>query len=116
MPRYGREGIYQAARRLVARLGEMGEDIPFDDMILRVRAGYGNDPRVSEALDGVLAAQSGLANGGDVAAFREALAVWIDTVSEIAPRPLEETAPEAAALGDASGSVMAMLRGQGAAE
>ncbi len=114
-PSFGHDGVYHAARRLLVRFGDLTEELSFDDMILRVRASYGDDTAVTGALDNVLAAEAGMTNGGRVDAYREALAVWLDTVSEVVPKSIEEAAFDPAALGDSSGSVAAMFRSQGAA-
>jgi sulfite reductase (NADPH) hemoprotein beta-component len=111
---FGREGLYYGARRLLVRLGDEAEDVPHDDLILRVRAACAGDAEVMAALDGVIAARSAFAEGGDMDAYREALAVWLDTASEVVGRPIEAEAFDPAALGDSSGSVMEMLRSQGA--
>jgi sulfite reductase (NADPH) hemoprotein beta-component len=111
-----REGLYQAARRLLVRVGDMAEELSFDEAILKVRAFYGEEANLLGALEDVLAAEKvAMEDGGDVAAHREALAVWLDSVSETVQKPIEDVPVDSAALGDSSGSVMELLRAQGAA-
>jgi hypothetical protein len=43
--------------------------------------------------------------------LREALALWIDTVTEIVEKAAPQAAFDPALLGDSGGSVAAMLRG-----
>ena len=114
--RFGRDACGYAGRRLLLRLGSGGEDLPLDEVVLQIRGAYAGDDQVMEALDSVLAAEASAANGGEVATYREALALWLDTVAERAARPIEEEAFDAAALTDSTGSVMELLRSQGAAQ
>jgi len=113
---FGREGLYYAARRLLLRAGVAGGEAGFDETIAQLRAADSGDPRVAPALERSLAAQAVAARGRDFEAFRESLAVLIDLAAELAETPVEAAPFNAAAIGDSSGSVLEMLRAQGAAE
>lgn len=113
---FGREGLYYAARRLSLRAGA-GQELGFDETIAQVRALYAGDERAAPALERAISAQTAAADGGrDFEAFRERLAELIDLAAELAATPYEAPAFNAAAIGDSNGSVLEMLRGQGAAE
>ena len=112
---FGHEGIYYAARRLLVRQGDVREDLPHDETLHTVRGGYADNPQVLAALNKVTEAETIAANGdgnGALASFREALAVWIDTVADLAEKSLEQPTFDAAALEDSSGSVMDMIYNQ----
>jgi hypothetical protein len=71
---------------------------------------------VAPAFERVAAAESEAAAGRDIDRFREALAEFIDLAADLAAKPYEAPAFNAAAMGDSGGSVLEMLRSQGAAE
>lgn len=112
---FGHEGIYYAARRLLVRQGDAREDLSHDETLHTVRGGYTDSPQVLAALDQVIEAETIAANGGGngaLGSFREALAVWIDTAADLVEKPLEQSAFDASALEDSSGSVMDMIHSQ----
>jgi sulfite reductase (NADPH) hemoprotein beta-component len=113
---FGREGFYYAARRLLLRGGVAAGEAGFDETIAQLRALYAGDAHVAPALERVSAADAEASQGRDFDQFRERLAEFIDLAAELAARPFEAAAFDAAALGDSSGTVAAMLRAQGAAE
>ena len=99
----------------MVRQGEVREDQPHDETLYTVRGGYADNPQVLAALNKVTEAETIAANGGGNGAldsFREALAVWIDTVADLAEKSLEQPTFDAAALEDSSGSVMDMIYNQ----
>ncbi len=112
---FGQEGIYYAARRLLLRAGMAGTDISFDEAVAQVRGTYLGDQRISDAFESAISAFGAVSDGG-VEAFREKLAVLIDLAQDLATKPYEAPAFNAAGLGDSSGTVLDMLRSQGAAE
>lgn len=112
---FGHEGLYYSARRLALRTGA-GQELGFDEMIAQVCALYAGDEAVGPAVERALAAESAAAGGGNLDDYRERLAELIDLASELATKPYAAPAFNAAALGDSSGSVLEMLRAQGAAE
>jgi len=111
---FGQEGIYYAARRLLLRAGMAGTDISFDDAVAQVRGTYMGDERVTDAFESAISALGTASDGVD--AFREKLAVLIDLAQDLATKPYEAPAFNSAGLGDSSGTVLDMLRSQGAAE
>jgi sulfite reductase (NADPH) hemoprotein beta-component len=113
---FGREGFYYAARRLLLRAGAASGEAGFEDTIAQTRAVYSGDARVAPAFERVAAAESEAAAGRDIDRFREALAEFIDLAADLAAKPYEAPAFNAAAMGDSGGSVLEMLRSQGAAE
>ncbi len=84
----GRDGLAYAARRLLVRLGTSTGDEEWSaaDIVPRVREAYAGDAEVLAALDAVVAEES-RANG-DLGRYREALAVFIDTVGEEVKKPV----------------------------
>ncbi len=92
------------------RFGLDDETRPGDDVIAQVRSSYHNDGEIITALDAVLEAEASAQTGGDVAAFREALALWIDTVSEAVARPISETITDIGLLDDSGSDVVEMIR------
>jgi sulfite reductase (NADPH) hemoprotein beta-component len=113
---FGREGFYYAARRLLLRAGAASGEAGFGETIAQLRAVYAGDARVAPALEQVSAAEAAAGEGRDFGRFRESLAAFIDLAAELVGKPYEAPAFDAAALGDSSGTVAAMLRAQGAAE
>ncbi len=111
--RFGREGIYYAARRLLIRLGDAGEETPHDVVLSRVRASYAGEEAVIKALHDVLEAEKASSGNGDIDNFREALAAWIEIAAEMADTPLVVRVTETGRLDDSSGFVIDMIRGQG---
>ena len=113
---FGREGFYYAARRLLLRAGAASGEAGFDETIAQLRAVYAGDARVAPALEQLAAAEAEAGQGRDFGRYRESLAAFIDLAAELAGRAYEAPAFDAAALGDSSGAVAAMLRAQGVAE
>ncbi len=113
---FAREALYYAGRRLLLRTGAAAAEAGFDDVIVQVRATYAGDARVEPALEAALNALSLAEAGRDADRFRESLAHFIDLAAELVAVPYQAPEFNAAALGDSSGAVAAMLRGQGAAE
>lgn len=113
---FGREGLYYAARRLLVRTGYAAAEAGFDDVVAQVKGLYAGDPRVEPALEDALAALADAEQGRNEDVFREKIAVLIDLAAELAAVPYQAPEFNAAALGDSSGSVLEMLKSQGAAE
>ena len=113
----GREGLVNAAQRLLLRLGIAWDDEHDADAIAAtVRAAYGDDARVRAALDAVIEAEATARAGGDLGDYREALALFIDTAGERAETPPPQGEVDLSRLGDFDPSVLAALGGQAAAE
>lgn len=113
---FGREGVYYGLRRLLGRAGIAATDASFDEVVAQIRGTYAGDDRVLGAVETALTALAAAEAGGDADGFREKLAVLIDLAAELVEKPYQAPAFNAAALGDSNGSVLDMLRAQGAAE
>jgi hypothetical protein len=113
---FAEEGVYYALRRLLGRAGIAATDASFADVVAQVRGLYAGDDEVMAAVNGALDGLKGVAADKDRGEFREKLAVLIDLAAELATKPYQAPEFNAAALGDSSGSVLEMLRSQGAAE
>jgi sulfite reductase (NADPH) hemoprotein beta-component len=113
------EGFRYAAQRLRIRAAMPGTDADSEDSVIStVRAAFGGDADVIDALDRFLAARNQSRADGTVDALREALALWIDTVEDLIAKP--QAAPAfgmgaglSDSLGDAGGSVLDMIKGSG---
>jgi len=105
----GREALAYAVRRLLVRLAlPSGDNDPLDDLIARVRAAYPGDAAVIGALDRLIAAEA----EADTApkAWREALAVVIDTAEVLAETPVEATPAGLGKLDDFDASVLDLIQ------
>jgi sulfite reductase beta subunit-like hemoprotein len=113
------DGFRYAAQRLRIRAAMPGTDADSEDSVIStVRAAFGGDADVIDALDRFLAARNQSRADGTVDALREALALWIDTVEDLIAKP--QAAPAfgmgaglSDSLGDAGGSVLDMIKGSG---
>ena len=113
----GAAGVGQAARRLLLRAGaDADDDATPAEIVDRLRGAAGNEAEAIAALDAVDEAEFAARAGGAIEAYREAVALFIDTADEIAARPLEQAEVNIAALGDFDPSVLALIGGQAAAE
>ena len=113
----GAVGVAEAARRLLLRAGADVEDgtAPADILARFRTAGIAEDDVIA-SLDAVDRAANAANGEGDIEAYREAVALFIDTADEIAREPLEQVDVDVAALGDFDDSVLALIRGRAAAE
>jgi sulfite reductase (NADPH) hemoprotein beta-component len=112
----GRNAAGHAAQRLLGRLGqEVRDDELAEVTFARVSTGYATDHPLLETLDAVRDAESAarVANGNaDLEGYREALALWLDTVEELVGRPVALEPPEPIGrLGDSDGAVSALIGG-----
>jgi len=113
---YGRRAASHAAHRLLGRLGEEIKDDELVEVTLaRVSTSYAGDHPLLETLDGVRDAERSarVANGeADLEGYREALALWLDTVEELVDRPVTAAAlAPLGQLGDSDGGVAALVGG-----
>lgn len=111
------EGLLFAAQELRIKCGAPGGENDDEAVVLSaVRAYFSHEPEVGAALARFLAARerAEAVREGAVAELREALAYWIDMVTEVMEKPMPQPAFDPAMLGDSGGSVAAMLRGGGA--
>ena len=113
---YGHDATVYAARRILARLGrDLAADATGEAVLAAADETLAGDT-LADVVDAVRAAEASArrANGGaDLEAYREALAVWLDTVDETVKQPLAGVAVDSLRLGDSDGSVAALI---GAAE
>ena len=77
-----------------------------------MRARYGDETDVIESVEKFLNSQATAEAGGDVDAYREALALWLDTVAEVVKKPAAEVAFDRSLLSDFDAPVLV----RGAAE
>ena len=106
----GRRGVAHAARRLLSRVGaEVTDDDGPAEVVAKLRAAFAGDGEVIDGLDGIDAAEAGA--NGDLDAYREAVALFIDTVGEIVKKPLAQAEVNVAALGDFDPAVLDLIRG-----
>jgi len=112
----GRLAAGHAAQRLLGRLGhEVKDDELAEVTFARVSTAHATDHPLLATLDALRQAEQSarVANGGaDLDGFREALALWLDTVEELVDRPLPPAAPEPVGrLDDSDGAVSALIGG-----
>ena len=113
----GAEAVAEAARRLLLRVGaDVDDGTAPADILARFRTAVGGEDEVTASLDAVDRATNAANGQGDIEAYREAVALFIDTADEIAAKPLEQGEVNVSALGDFDDSVLALIRGQAAAE
>ncbi len=109
---HAREGFGYALQRLRIRVGLPESDEDSEETALAdVRGSYAGDSDVTDALDRYLEAREAAEAGGDVDAYREALAFWIDSVAEVMKKPVAESVLDPSQLGDSGGAVAQMIRG-----
>jgi sulfite reductase (NADPH) hemoprotein beta-component len=112
------EGFRYAAQRLRIRAAMPGTDEDSEDSVIStLRAAYGSEAEIIDALDRFLAARNEARADGAVDALREALMLWIDTVEDLVAKP--QAAPAfgfgglSDSLGDSGGSVLDLIKGSG---
>ncbi|HTI88133.1 MAG TPA: nitrite/sulfite reductase [Alphaproteobacteria bacterium] len=112
-------GLRYSAQRLRIKAAAAGAESDDESVVLgSIRAFFADEADLLANLDRLLKARETARAGRDglaaVEAAREALALWIDTVTEVMEKPAVQPAFDPAMLGDSGGSVAAMLRGSGA--
>ena len=113
----GRAGLAFSARRLLVRLSlAAGDDASAADLAAKVRAHYTDDAELLSALDAVIEGEAGAQNGGGLDPYREALALFIDTVGEVVETAATDLQFDVAGLGDFDTSVLGDIAGRPAAE
>jgi sulfite reductase (NADPH) hemoprotein beta-component len=111
------DGLRASAQRLRIKASDPGSDSDDEAIVLgSIRAYFANEGDVVPTLDRFLAARARVEASRDGVAtelneLREALALWIDTVTEVVEKAAPQAAFDPALLGDSGGSVAAMLRG-----
>lgn len=110
----GRSAAAHGAQRLLGRLGhEVKDDELTEVTFARVTTAYATDHPLLATLDAFRQSEQSarVANGNaDLEGFREALALWLDTVEEVVATPLPLDALEPVGrLGDSDGSVAALI-------
>ncbi|MGE5147220.1 MAG: nitrite/sulfite reductase, partial [Candidatus Eiseniibacteriota bacterium] len=113
---YGADAVVYAARRVLSRLGrDLAADAEAAAVLTATDEALKGDA-LAAPFAAVRAAEAAArqANGtADLEGYREALAVWLDSVEETVKQPLAGVAINSALLGDSDGSVAALI---GAAE
>lgn len=113
----GRAGLAFSSRRLLLTLSlAVADDASAADLAAKVRAHYGDDAELLSALDAVIEGEAAAQNGGGIDRYREALALFIDTVSEAIETAEGDLQFDVAGLGDFDASVLAAIAGPPAAE
>lgn len=115
------EGFRYAAQRLRIRAAMPGSDADSEDAVIAtIRAAFGGEADIIDALDGFLAARNRSRADGAVDALREALALWMDTVEAFIEKPQAIPAFGMGAmtglsdsLGESGGSVLDLIKGSG---
>ena len=110
----GRSAAAHAGQRLLGRLGlEVKDEELAEVTFARVTTAYATDHPLLDTLDAVRQREQSarVANGdADLDGFREALALWLDTVEELVgrPLPLDDLEPMGR-LDDSDGAVSALI-------
>ncbi len=112
---HGRASAAYAAQRLLGRLDlSVSDDEPAEIAFARVTGAYADEHPLIATLDALRGSETAarVANGSaDLDAYREALALWLDTVEEVCQRPLVPDSPAICALADSGGGVAALIAG-----
>ena len=112
---HGRAGAGYASQRLLGRLGQsVADDEPAEIAFARVTGIYADDHPLIATLDAMRDSETAarVANGSaDLDAYRENLALWLDTVEEVCQRPIVPDNAAIGALADSSGAVAALIAG-----
>lgn len=112
---HGRASASYAGQRLLGRFDEtVSADEPAEIVFARVTGAYSDDHPLIATLDALRGAETAarVANGSaDLDAYREALALWLDTVEEVCQRPIVPDSGPIGVLADSSGAVAALLAG-----
>ena len=112
---HGRASAAYAAQRLLGRLGQsVADDEPAEIAFARVTGAYSGDHPLIATLDALRDSETAarVANGSaDLDVYREALALWLDTVEEVCQRPIVPDNDPIGELADSSGAVAAVLAG-----
>jgi sulfite reductase (NADPH) hemoprotein beta-component len=112
--RGGAEGFRHSARRLLLRAdGTDWEKADHAALVAGLNQHYAADAQVPKLLDELLAAETTARKDGDLLAYRETLAAWIDAAGAIAARPLETPGVDVSRMGDFDSSVMDLIGAQG---
>ncbi len=117
----GRDAFVFAGRRLLARFGEIlshesvavADDDAAAETIEKIRLYLRDDVELLDTLDKLIEARAEAEAGGDLASYREVLALWIDSVGEIVAKPVTEAALDVSRLGDFDTSVLDLIRSTG---
>ncbi len=113
----GRDALAYASRRLLLRVAVATDDeLGADALASQARDAYADEGEVRDALDSVAELEAAALDGGDLDTYREAIALLIDTVGEIAKRPLPFANVDLSKLVDFDPAALAEIGGLAAAE
>jgi sulfite reductase (NADPH) hemoprotein beta-component len=113
----GRDGLAFASRRLLLRVALASDDEQgADDLAGQARDAYTDEGEVLYAIDAVTTLEAAARDGGDLDTYREALALLIDSVGEIAKRPLPYANLDLSKLGDFDPAALGQIGNLAAAE
>ena len=112
-----RDGLAYSSRRLLLRVAVATDDEQdANDLAAQAHASYAEEGEVIYAIDAVTAHEAAARDGGELDTYREALALLIDTVGEIAKRPLPFANLDLSKLGEFDPAMVGQIGGLAAAE
>ena len=113
----GRDALAYASRRLLLRVAVATDDAQgADELAAQARGSFADEGEVRYVLDSVAELEAAARGGGALDTYREAIALLIDTVGEIAKRPLPFANLDLSKLGDVDRAARAQTGGLVAAE